>query len=95
MKNISQSGKFFSASGKELTIKQLSNFLYKINFLTARKIHEDGQVIRKYFEENRYISGEHADFGFSFEIHPAYRWALQMDTLEDIYKQLELSGDDR
>ncbi|MFD2329441.1 P-loop ATPase, Sll1717 family [Cohnella sp. GCM10020058] len=93
MTNILQSGRFLSAANKELSTKQLCNFLYKINFLTARKESESGQVIRKYFEENRYISGEHADFGYSFEVHPAYRWALQTEQIEDIYKQIDLSAD--
>jgi hypothetical protein len=94
IKNIIQSGSFKLSNGKVATEKQLANFLYKINFMTARKEKEDGEVVRKYFEENRYISGEHSDFGFNFEIHPAYRWALQVDSIEDIYKQLELSSDD-
>lgn len=91
--NIVQSGRFIAANNKELNAKQISNFLYKINFLTARKITENGEVIRKYFEENRYISGEHADFGYSFEVHPAYRWALQTENIEDVYKQIDLSAD--
>jgi len=92
--NITQSGGFYS-NGKEFTVKQLCNFLYKINFLTARKGADDEEVVRKYFEENRYISGEHADFGYSFEVHPAYRWALQTDKIEDVYKQIDLSSDEK
>lgn len=91
--NISQSGEFRFANGKTSTTKELAAFMYKINFLTARKEMPDG-IVRKYFEENRYLSSQFADFGFDWEIHPAYRWALQPESVQDIYKNLALSRDD-
>lgn len=92
--NIAQQQQFTFATGKKATDKELANFLYKINFLTARKVAEDGEINRKYFEENRYLSSAVADFGYDWEIHPAFRWALQPDTLEDIFNRLALSQDD-
>jgi len=92
--NISQQNNFSLATGKA-SDKELAHFLYKINFLTARKVLEDGQIHRKYFEENRYLSSSIADFGFDWEIHPAYRWALQPDTIESIFSKLALSSDTR
>jgi hypothetical protein len=65
--------------------------MFKINFLTARKRLTSGELDRKYFEENRYLSGHFVDYGYDWEIHPAYRWALQPDSLEAIYNQVELS----
>jgi len=91
--NVAQGGKFRFANGKIATHKELAAFMYKINFLTARKETPDG-IVRRYFEENRYLSSQFADFGFAWEIHPAYRWALQPDSLEDIFKNLALSADD-
>lgn len=91
--NISQQNRFVFANGNRASDKELAHFLYKINFLTARKILEDGEIKRKYFEENRYLSSSNADFGFDWEIHPAYRWALQPDTLESIFVRLALSSD--
>jgi hypothetical protein len=93
IKSTIQAGRFAFRSGAEAEPKDLAQFLYKINFLTARKILPSGEIDRKYFEENRYLSGKFADFGYDWEIHPAYRWALQPDTIEDIYHQLELSAD--
>ena len=92
--NITEQGAFYFAGQRLATHKQLAQFLYKINFLTARKTRNDGKVIRKYFEENRYIYGEFVDFGFAWEVHPAYRWALQPSNIHSIFKELELSADD-
>jgi len=91
--NISQQNNFAFATAFRASDKELAHFLYKINFLTARKVLEDGQIHRKYFEENRYLSSSIADFGFDWEIHPAYRWALQPDTIDTIFARLALSAD--
>lgn len=85
--NISESNRFQWANGKLPDSKELAAFLYKINFITARKETESG-IVRKYFEENRYLSSRFVDFGFDWEVHPAYRWALQPDTIDDIYYSL-------
>lgn len=88
---ILEQGQFKFASGKLATPKQLAGFMYKINFLTARK-EVSGEIQRFYFEQNRYLSNELADFGYHWEIHPAYRWALQPDDRMDIYSKLDLSA---
>jgi hypothetical protein len=94
LNNIIQQNRFVFANGKVATAADLAHFLYKINFLTARKsIGDEGEINRKYFEENRYLSSSTADFGYDWEIHPAYRWALQPDTLDDIFNKLLLSSD--
>lgn len=92
--NIIEQGKFVKATGAVADAKALAAFMYKINFLTARKELPYG-IVRKYFEENRYLSNEFSEFGFDWEIHPAYRWALQPDDLQSIYKTLALSAEDR
>ena len=88
---IQEQGQFRFASGKVATSKQLAGFLYKINFLTARKQVGD-EIQRFYFEQNRYLSNELVDFGYHWEIHPAYRWALQPDTQSDIWQRLDLTS---
>jgi hypothetical protein len=92
--NIEQSGAFDFTGGKRANEHDLAAFLYKINFLTARKENSDGSITRKYFEESRYLQNSFADFGFDWEIHPAYRWALQPDKPDSIFTTLELSADD-
>lgn len=91
---IREQGQFRFAAGEIGDSKHLAAFMYKINFLTARKASSSSDgVVRKYFEENRYLSNEFVDFGFDWEIHPAYRWALQPDNLSAIFTSLNLTAD--
>lgn len=92
IRNIQQSGNLKLHGGKIADFKDIAAFLYKINFITARK--EDGEFIqRRYFEESRYLSHKFADFGFDWEVHPAYRWALQPDNLSEVFDSLRASSD--
>ncbi len=93
IRNVEQSGAFRFAYGKEASTKDLAAFMYKINFITARKESPNG-TIRKHFEQNRYLSNEFADFGFDWEIHPAYRWALQPDDIQSMFRDMDLTSDD-
>ena len=91
--NILEQTHFVFANGKTVDKKSLAQFLYKINFLTARKQVEGGEIDRKYFEENRYLSSSFTDFGYDWEIHPAFRWALKPDSIDDIFNSLSISAD--
>lgn len=91
--NIMQQSHFTFANGRSATAKELANFLYKINFITGRKVLEEGEIQRKFFEENRYLSSSFVDFGYEWEVHPAYRWALQPDDVLGIFNKLKLSSD--
>ncbi|WP_200890411.1 hypothetical protein [Pseudoalteromonas luteoviolacea] len=73
--------------------KGIAAFLYKINFITARKELPQG-IDRKYFEENRYLSNKFTEFGYDWEVHPAYRWALQPENPLQIFQELQLNSDD-
>jgi hypothetical protein len=90
--NITAQRNFVFANGSVGKDKDLAVFLYKINFLTARKENIQG-IERKYFEENRYLMSSFVDFGFDWEIHPAYRWALQPTNQDEIFSSLQLSVD--
>jgi hypothetical protein len=92
IETITERGELRLTNGRIAKPKELAAFLFKINFLTARKEQPDG-IIRKYFEENRYLSSGFADFGFDWEIHPAYRWALQPDNPADVLRSLLPSAD--
>lgn len=86
--NITEQGEFYFYGGRKAKANDLAQFMYKINFLTARKELMGGEIIRRYFEENRYIGTGYLDFGFEWEVHPAYRWALQPESPQDVYSTL-------
>lgn len=89
LENILSMSYFSFKDGKEVTPKNLAAFLYKINFITARK-NVDGEILRVYYDENQYIYNDFADFGYSYEIHPAYRWALQPSNIDNLFNEIEL-----
>ena len=86
---IIQKGKFVFSNGEIATEKELLTFMYKINFLVARKDMSDGYIDRKYFEDNNYLSTEHVEFGYEWEVHPAFRWALYPEA-RDIFSSIDL-----
>ncbi len=92
--NICQTGQFHFSNSWIATNKDLAAFMYKINFLTARKEMPEG-IVRKYFEENRYLSSKFVEFGFDWKIHPAYRWALQPENIDDIFRTMDLTADEK
>lgn len=71
--------------------KSLGEFLYKIDFITARRDTET-EIIRLFFDQNRFLQSQYVDYGFKWEVHPAYRWALQPGDSDDIFKRLDLSA---
>ena len=90
IKSIEERGVYRWANGNIADSRELAAFLYKINFITARKKLKDG-IDRRYFEENRYLSNRFTEFGYDWEVHPAYRWALQPEDQLAIFNDLELS----
>ncbi|GFH42425.1 hypothetical protein Hs30E_09760 [Lactococcus hodotermopsidis] len=78
MNNIISSGDYrFSYKSEKATADELIGFLYKINFIIARKVLENGYIDRKYHEENNYLVGiSGIDYGYEWEIHPAFRKVL-------------------
>lgn len=86
--NIASNQVFSFYGGRRAEPKDLAAFLYKINFLTARK-NTGERITRRYFEEQKYLSSAFVDFGFDWEIHSAYRWALQPDNPRDIFNSCD------
>jgi hypothetical protein len=75
------------------TPRTIGQFLYKIDFIVARREAEDGFIIRNYFDQSRFLFDQNLDFGFSWEVHMAYRWALQPDTLESAFEEIALTAE--
>lgn len=76
LSDIISQGKFTFFDGSIASPADLIGFLFKITFITARKKLLTGFIERKYFDQALHLTTRHADFGFGWEIHPAYRWAL-------------------
>lgn len=89
IEGITQNGKFYFANNKECTVEELVAFMYKINFLNARKDVAGGYIDRKYFENNKYITAKSVDFGYDWEVHPAFRWALYPE-IRDIFRYTDI-----
>lgn len=89
IQGIIQSGRFYFANDKECSVEELIAFMYKINFLNARKDVPGGFIERKYFEDNKYITTKSVDFGYDWEVHPAFRWALYPES-RDIFNYTDI-----
>jgi hypothetical protein len=71
------------ASGRIVTDRAVLTFLYKIDFVLAR-FEEQGVVKWRFYDQGRFLAHEATDFGNSWEIHPAYRWALQPHDVQGV-----------
>ncbi|WP_454718629.1 P-loop ATPase, Sll1717 family [Caulobacter segnis] len=89
LKNIISSSGLNFSNGEFVDHHSLKQFLYKTGFLLARK-ETDGWVEWVYFDENRFAASREADFGYSWEVHPAYRWALEKRGIQDIIDGTDL-----
>jgi hypothetical protein len=89
--NISQQGRFLFASGKVGDGHSLTEFLYKINFITARKKMEGGFIQRKNFEQDNYLASPFRNFGYDWEVHLSYRWVLQTDSIDEIFAKISIT----
>jgi hypothetical protein len=69
--------------------RRLLDFLYRIDFLQAYFNHNDGTIERVSFQDRQLAVSGIADFGYSWEVLPAYRWAIQPTKLLDVINSLE------
>jgi hypothetical protein len=75
-------------NNRPVTGKSIVQFLYKMDFITARK-DVDGRIDRKFFDNNRFLANEFVDFGYDWEIHPAYRWALNPQDIQHVIDTID------
>jgi hypothetical protein len=73
-----------------VTAQSIASFLFKIDFVTARYKQDSGYLVRKYFDQNRFLQDQFFDTGYGWEIHPAYTWALQPEDVSTILNRLDL-----
>ncbi|WP_283643362.1 P-loop ATPase, Sll1717 family [Marinovum algicola] len=91
IRSIKQSHNFSFRNGRPATEKALAEFLYKIDFLIARDVDERGAVRWTHFDQNRMLQSQFVDFGYKWEVHPAYRWALQPKTVHTILESISIT----
>lgn len=92
IKNIRQSHNLTFRNGRPATDKAIAEFLYKIDFIIARDDDEHGQARWTHFDQNRMLQSQFVDFGYKWEVHPAYRWALQPKSVREIMDQISLTN---
>ena len=76
LRSIMRSGQIYFSNGGRIDATSLARFLYRCDFVTARS-DRDGKIVRLHFSDNQLLAEPKAQFGFKWEIHPAYRWALE------------------
>lgn len=85
--NIRQQVRVSFTSGGIVTDNSILSFLYKIDFIIAR-IEKNGKPQWAYFDQKRFLANEAIDFGYQWEVHPAYRWAIQPNDIQSIIDSL-------
>ena len=94
LKNLIEQNRFAFTNKRHVDVHSLGEFLYKIDFIMARKVQDNGEIVRKYFDQNRYLQDQFVDFGFDWEIHPAYRWALQPIDIMDVFRGVDFDQEE-
>lgn len=87
VKNIRSQLNISFSSGSIVTDSAIISFLYKIDFLIARN-EVSGKAKWTYFDQKRFLSNDAIDFGYQWEVHPAYRWAIQPNDIQDVISSL-------
>lgn len=84
IKSIRSNNNLSFTNRKPVTDKSIAEFLYKIDFIIARDDLHTGDKRWTHFDQNRMLQSQFVDFGYKWEVHPAYRWALQPKNVHEI-----------
>lgn len=76
-------------NGRRSTGTSLAEFLFKIDFVIARR-EVSGVIERYFYDDHPKLQSGKADFGMEWEVHPAYRWALNPQNVRDIISSLDI-----
>jgi hypothetical protein len=87
LSNIINTQSLSFRSGKPVTPINVAEFLYKIDFIIARD-GEDETREWVFFDQNRMLQSQFVDFGYKWEVHPAYRWALNPRSVAEILSEI-------
>jgi hypothetical protein len=88
LSSIAKNHSISFCNGSPATGISLAQFLFKIDFIVARK---DGIEIERLYNSNHSnLLSSHSDFGFQWEVHPAYRWALNPVDVNELIKTIDV-----
>lgn len=79
----------FSYENSAPDYRRILDFLYRIDFLQAWYKNLDGSLERVSFQDRQLAVSGVAEFGYSWEVLPAYRWAIQPTKIMDVIDSLE------
>lgn len=72
----------------------LARLLFRANVIVGRR-DKDNQIVRIYYMENPDLINKFSDSGCFFEVHPAYRWAIDARRQdENIFTTIDIEHDD-
>lgn len=74
---LERTGKVLSSDGNIMETDALAKILYKANIITGRKDLQDS-IERIYYAEYPDLIRKVTDIGVKYEVHPAYRWAIDV-----------------
>mgnify|MGYP003631989723 CR=1 FL=1 len=89
LNGVINSSQVLFRNGDPVTPLALARFLYRCDFMTARMDKED-TIVRRHFSDNQLLASPQVQFGFKWEIHPAYRWALEPQSPNEILDFIDL-----
>jgi hypothetical protein len=69
-------------------LRRILDFLYQIDFLSAWYRGADDSIERVSFQDRQLAVSNDADFGYSWEVLMAYRWAIQPAKIQDVIASL-------
>lgn len=78
-------GLFGELAAEDEEIVRFKSSFFKSS--TYAKIHNERPL--RIFEDNNYLSTENIEFGYDWEVHPAFRWALYPEA-RDIFSGIDL-----
>jgi predicted RNA-binding protein YlqC (UPF0109 family) len=88
LNGIALNQNIYFANGRKASGQSLAEFLFKIDFVIARKDHGN-YIERLYYQDHSKLQNSFSEFGFAWEVHPAYRWALNPSSIDDLIKGIE------
>lgn len=89
LNNIKSSTSLSFTNGEFVNFHSLKQFLYKTDFIIARNEDENGKPSWIFFDDNRFAATS-AEFGYDWEVHPAYRWALEKRSVQEVIDDTDL-----